>query len=92
VENHIIEASIITTIVIVYSIVWWNKAIDNRTRRYILRHGVSALIGGISYAIALSYDILIIGLIALTAYPVFIYFLIRAILADRKAKQNLPHE
>ena len=89
--NHIVEALIVTIIMLVYSIVWWNKAIDSATRRYILRLGVSVLVGGISYAIVLSYDILIIGLIALVAYPIFVYFLIRAILADRKAKQNLPH-
>ena len=77
---------------VVFCVWWWFITKEATTRKYVLLWCVCVLVTGIAYIIAKSFDIP--GLMMIAGLPLLgsFYFLIRAILSERKAKKKSSDE
>ena len=66
---------------------WWFTA-RAPYRRYILFAGISWSLTIVSYIIAMSFDILVFGIIVIIAFFSTLYFLIRAARAEYRTKHS----
>jgi hypothetical protein len=69
---------------------WWFIAKEAASRKYILLWGVCFVISCIANIIAGSFNIDALTGVAILAFLGMIYFLIRAILSERKATKKPP--
>jgi len=76
---------------------WWFIAKGATSRKYILLLGICWLVAGITYIIGNSFDMPtsalgVLGLVGIFAFIGSIYFLIKAIISERKAKKKSLHD
>jgi hypothetical protein len=71
---------------------WWYKSKGTTYRKYVLRLGVCLLIMVISDIVAYSLDIAPIFFITITAVLFAIYYYIKALIAQHRAKKKHQHD
>ena len=67
---------------------WWHIAKDVASRKYILLCGLCFLVTGISYITGESLDISSLMLVSGIAFLGFIYYLVKAIRSEGRAKKK----
>ena len=80
--------------VLFVSIRWWFTAKDRPYKLVILLTGIFWFIGFMTYTIGILLHKLAspLSLTGLIAFPLFVFFLIKALLADRKFKKQLSYD
>ena len=86
--DYWIRDILILLVIAVASIKWWFTATDIQCKKYIIYLGIFFLISFISDTIGNIFDISFLLAFAGVAALGFVYFLIKAILAERKAKKK----
>jgi membrane protein CcdC involved in cytochrome C biogenesis len=79
---------IIAILVLVACVWWWFKAKEATTKKYVLLLGICWAVTVISYIIGDSFDIAPLMGVCILAFICVIYFYIKAILSQRKAKKK----
>jgi len=80
-------------ILIIASFIWWWFTAKNAvSKKYILSSCICWSITVIAYIIGNSFDIPVVELIACFACLGFVYFYIKAILSERKAKKKSRYQ
>jgi apolipoprotein N-acyltransferase len=96
VDSSQITGIVVCIFMVLLSVRWWFTAKEAVSKKYILALGICWLVMGISYSIGKLFDITalrgVMGLTGILAFLGMIYFLIRAILSERKAKKEQPDD
>lgn len=86
--DNLVRDIVIITIAISACVRWWFIAKEATSRRYILLLGVCVIISVISHIIRDLFNVDPLMAVSILAFLGFIYFFIKALLSERRAKKK----
>ncbi len=90
-DNELVNGLVII-IMSLFMVRWWFITKGFPYRKYILLMSMFWFLTIISYIIAMSFDILVFGIIVIIAFFFFFFFLIRAGLSEYRYKKKMSDE
>jgi predicted transporter len=82
---------VVSVIVIVACVRWWFTAIKYTYKKYIIFLGICFFVSVAAYNIGKSLNISSLMVVSAAAFLGYVYFLIKALLAQRRARNKQPH-
>ena len=81
----------IFSIIVLLSVRWWYITKDNTTKKFILLEGIFFLLTVVFWIIGNIYNVTFLALATPFVFLGAIFFLIKALISERKFHKNSPH-